>query len=138
MLLTLSEKTRLCATAADSRKAADIVVLDMQPLSSVADHFLICSGSSDRQVKAIADAIKEELSKQGEKPLAIEGYQEGTWVLIDCADLVIHVFDEETRRFYDLERLWGQAERVDIPGLENAPAPYLATPSFFLKEGELQ
>ena len=137
MLMTLAEKTRLCATAADSKKAADIVVLDMQPLSSVADHFLICSGSSDRQVKAIADAIREELGKQGEKPLAIEGYQEGTWILIDCVDLVIHVFDEETRRFYDLERLWGRAERLHIPGLESAPAPYLASPAFFLKEGKL-
>jgi ribosome-associated protein len=138
MILTLEEKTRLCATAAESRKAADIVALDIQPLSSVADHFLICSGSSDRQVKAIADAIREELSKQGEKPLAIEGYQEGTWILIDCVDLVIHVFDEETRRFYDLERLWGRAERVAILGLENASTAYLAPPSLFLKEGELQ
>jgi ribosome-associated protein len=137
MILTLEEKTRLCATAADSKKAADIVVLDIQPLSSVADHFLICSGSSDRQVQAIADAIKEELSKQGEKPLAIEGYQEGTWILIDCVDLVIHIFDEETRRFYDLERLWGRAGRVDIPGLDNAPAVYLSPHSLFLKEGEL-
>ena len=112
------------------------MVLDIQPLSSVADHFLICSGSSDRQVKAIADAIREELGKQGEKPLAIEGYQEGTWILIDCVDLVIHVFDEETRHFYDLERLWGRAERVDIPGLENAPAALssAAAPSFSKSE----
>jgi ribosome-associated protein len=126
MALTLEEKTHLCATAADSKKAADIVVLDIQPLSSVADHFLICSGTSDRQVKAIADAIEEELSKQGEKPRAIEGYQEATWILIDCIDLVIHVFDEDTRHFYDLERLWGRAARVDIPGLDVSPASALS------------
>jgi ribosome-associated protein len=112
------------------------VVLDIQPLSSVADHFLICSGSSDRQVKAIADAIEEEMVKQGEKPLAIEGYREGSWVLIDCVDLVIHIFDEDTRRFYDLERLWGRAARVDIPGMEGTAA-YLAPHPFSVKEGEL-
>ena len=111
MALTLAEKTQLCALAADSRKAEDIVVLDVGPFSSVADHFLICSGSSDRQVRAIADAIEEQLTQNGEKPLAMEGYQKGTWVLIDCADLVVHVFDDETRRFYGLERLWHRAAR---------------------------
>ena len=118
MALTLEEKTRLCALAADSRKAEGIVVLDVQPLSSVADYFLICNGTSVRQVKAIADAIDERLAQQGEKPLATEGYQEAAWILIDCADLVIHVFDTETRAFYDLERLWGRAARIDIPDLE--------------------
>ena len=77
MALTLAEKTRLCAEIADSRKAEAIVVLDIQPLSSVADNFLICSGFSNRQVKAIADAIEEQLIQHGEKPLAIEGYREG-------------------------------------------------------------
>lgn len=122
MTLTLEEKTRLCAEAADGRRASDIVVLDVHAYTSVADYFLICSGSSDRQVKAITDAIEEQLVASGDKPLAIEGYQEASWVLIDCADLVIHVFDEETRRFYDLERLWGQAARVPIPGLTGPPS----------------
>jgi ribosome-associated protein len=126
MALTLEEKTRLCVMAADGKKAEDIVVLDVQPLSSVADYFLICSGSSDRQVKAIVDAIEEQLVQHGEKPLAIEGYQEATWVLIDSADLVIHIFDDETRRFYDLERLWGRAARVRIPELESSAGRTLA------------
>lgn len=134
MPLTLEEKTRLCALAADSRKAEDIVVLDVQPLSSVADYFLICSGASDRQVKAIADAIDEQLAKSGEKPLAIEGYQEAAWILIDCADLVIHVFDDDTRRFYDLERLWGRAARVDVPGLAPPAERSLASSSVFVEE----
>jgi ribosome-associated protein len=135
MTLTLEEKTRLCVMTADSRKAENIVVLDIQPLSSIADHFLICSGLSDRQVKAIADAIAEQLASRGEKPLAIEGYQEGSWILMDCVDLVIHIFDEDTRRFYDLERLWGQAARVAIPGLTAvSPHPSAAQP-FFVKEG---
>lgn len=123
MALTLDEKTRLCAVTADSRKAADIVVLNVQPLSSIADHFLICHGASDRQVKAIADAIEEELTKHGEKPLAVEGYQGASWILIDCADLIVHIFDEDTRRFYDLERLWGRAARVKVAGIESAQAP---------------
>jgi ribosome-associated protein len=133
MLLTLAEKTRLCAVAADSRKAEDIVVLDVQPFSSVADRFLICSGSSDRQVRAIADAIEEQLAHSGEKPLAVEGYQKGTWVLIDCADLIVHVFDDETRRFYNLERLWHRAAHVEVPGLA-AAGPEPATSAALLVE----
>ncbi len=120
MALTLAEKTHRCVEAADSRQAAEMIVLDLQPVSSVADYFMICSGNSDRQVKAIADAIAEQLGQQGEKPLAIEGYQEGSWILIDCADLVIHIFDGETRRFYDLERLWGHAALVELPDLKAA------------------
>src|SRR5262249_61834189 len=100
MALTLAEKTQRCALAADSRKAEDIVVLDVQQLSSVADYFLICSGSSDRQVRAIADAIAEELAQHGEKPLAMEGYQKGTWVLIHCADVFVHVLADDARSFY--------------------------------------
>lgn len=119
-MLTIEEKTQICALAADSRKANDILVLDVGPLSSIADRFLICSGSSDRQVQAIADAIREELSKQGEKPLAVEGYDQGTWILIDCADLILHVFANETRGFYDLEHLWHQAEKIEVAGLSPA------------------
>jgi len=123
MALTLTEKTQLCAEAADSKKAEGIVVLDVQPFSSVADQFLICSGASDRQVRAIVDAIEEQLAQHGAKPLAVEGYQKGTWVLIDCADLVIHVFDDEMRRFYDLERLWYRAARLEVPGVAAVAAP---------------
>ena len=135
MALTLAEKTHLCAMAADSKKAEDIVVLEVGPLSSVADHFLICSGSSDRQVRAIADAIEEELTQNGEKPLAIEGYHKGTWVLIDSADLVIHVFDDETRRFYDLERLWHRAARVEVPGVAMAMPQPFASAAVLVEEG---
>ena len=122
MALTLEEKTRLSALAADSRKAENIVVLNVQSISSIADHFIICHGNSDRQVKAIADAIIEEIKKKGERPIAIEGYQEASWILIDYADLVIHVFDAETRRFYDLEHLWEPATPVHVPGLTSLAA----------------
>ena len=135
MVLTLAEKTQLCALAADSRKAEDIVVLDVQQLSSVADYFLICSGTSDRQVRAIADAIAEELAQHGEKPLAMEGYQKGTWVLIDCADLIVHVFDDATRRFYDLERLWHRAPHVEVPGVAFALPRTAASEALLVEEG---
>ena len=135
MALTLAEKTHLCVMAADSKKAEDIVVLEVGPLSSVADHFLICSGSSDRQVRAIADAIEEELTQNGEKPLAVEGYQKGTWVLIDSADLIVHVFDDETRRFYDLERLWYRAARVEVPGVALAMPQSSASEALLVEEG---
>lgn len=116
-MLTIEEKTRICALAADSRKANNIIVLDVGPLSSIADRFLICSGSSDRQVQAIADAIREALTQHGEKPLAMEGYDQATWILIDCADLILHVFDDETRDFYNLEHLWNQAARIEVADL---------------------
>jgi len=135
MALTLAEKTRRCALAADSRKAEEIVVLDVQQLSSVADYFLICSGSSDRQVRAIADAIAEELAQHGEKPMAIEGYQKGTWVLIDCADLIVHIFDEDTRRFYGLERLWHRAPHVEVPGIAFAVPQTAASEALLVEEG---
>ncbi len=117
MTLSIDEKTNLCAFAADRIKAQNIVILDVQPLSSVADRFLICSGSSDRHVKAIADTVRDDLIQGGEKPLAVEGYSEGTWVLIDCVDLVLHIFDNTTRDFYNLEHLWHQAPRVEVEGL---------------------
>ena len=135
MALTLTEKTHLCVVAADSKKAEGIVVLDVQPLSSVADHFLICSGSSDRQVRAIADAIEEQLIQNGEKPLAMEGYHKGTWVLIDCADLIVHVFDDDTRRFYNLERLWHRAAQVEVPGVALAMSPSSASEALLVEEG---
>jgi ribosome-associated protein len=137
MEITLEEKTRLCALAADERKARDIVVLDVHAISTVADRFLICSGTSDRQVKAIADAISEALATQGEKPFAKEGYQQGTWILMDCGDIVVHVFDEETRAFYDLEHLWHQAPRVEVPEIAASAASTLSPRALLVEEGEL-
>lgn len=123
MDLSLDERTRICVLAADSRQADDLVVLDMTPHSSIADRFVICQGRSDRQVKAIADAIEEQLGKNGEKPRAMEGYQTGSWILIDYVDLVAHVFDPETREFYGLERLWGHADQIAVPELPAANPP---------------
>ena len=120
---TLDERTRICVQAADSRQADDIVVLDMTPHSSIADRFVVCQGRSDRQVKAIADAVEEQLGKNGEKPRAVEGYQTGSWILIDYVDLVVHVFDPETREFYGLERLWGHATQPAGPDVPSSDPP---------------
>lgn len=103
------EKARAAAEAALARKAEDLSLLDVREVASFADTFLIVSGRSDRQVRAIADAIREALAALGERPLGIEGYEEGRWVLLDFGDLVAHVFVPELREYYDLDRLWADA-----------------------------
>jgi len=105
----------LCAEAAIDRKASDLVVLDIGPLSSVADYFVICSGRSDTQVQAIADAIERRMRDAGHRPLSVEGREHGQWILMDYADVVVHVFYTPVRAFYDLERLWSRARRATLP-----------------------
>ena len=100
--------------AANEKKAGNLVVLDLRPSDAFTDYFVICSGRSTRQVKAIVDGIEERLKTIGRRPAHVEGYATGDWVLIDCFDFVVHVFTPETRDFYALERLWGSAVRVDL------------------------
>lgn len=97
------------------KKACDLVLLQVGDLTSLADYFLICSGRSDRQVQAIAQGIEENLSRFGRKPVSVEGYEQGHWVLVDYGDVIAHVFYEPVREFYDLERLWARARRVTLP-----------------------
>lgn len=97
------------------RKAVNVVALDVRELTSIADVFIICSGRSNRQVSAIADHIVRELRKQKIKPLSVEGSSEGQWVLIDYGYVIIHVFFESVRQFYDLEGLWSDARRIPVP-----------------------
>lgn len=94
------------------KKAADVVALDVRGLTSVADFFIICSGRSNRQVAAIANFVERYLKKTGIKPLSVEGKNEGLWVLLDYGDVIIHVFYETVRKFYDLEGLWSDAKRI--------------------------
>ena len=101
--------------AALSRKAYDIVMLDVNKLTSIADTFIICSGRSNRQVTAIAEHIHTELKKQGIRPLSTEGISEGHWALLDYGHVVIHVFYRSVREFYDLEGLWADARQIKIP-----------------------
>jgi ribosome-associated protein len=112
--LSAEEKTALISQIAADKKAMDVVVLDMADASSITDYFLICSGGSERQVQAIADAIDEQLKQSGITALGAEGYREGRWILLDYGDVIVHVFSQETRDFYDLERLWANAPKIDL------------------------
>jgi ribosome-associated protein len=101
-------------SAALDKKALDLVVLDLRKASALTDFFIICTGTNLRQVQAIADAIQESLRQKGLKPALVEGYQRAEWVLVDYFDFIVHVFTPATRSFYALERLWGDAERIEI------------------------
>jgi len=110
---------RAAATAAVAKKAHDPVALDLRTVAGVADYFLICSGDSEVQVKAIAEAVEERLHEQGVKPWHVEGLAGRRWVLLDYVEMVVHVFHAKTREYYLLERLWGDARKVDL-GLDDA------------------
>ena len=99
------------------KKAIDLVLLDVRGLTSIADFFIICSGSSNRQVMAIAEFIQVDLKKHGIKPLSVEGIKEGRWILLDYGHVIIHVFYEPLRSFYDLEGLWTYAKRINTESL---------------------
>src|SRR5437870_2365123 len=102
--------------AARDKKAADIVVLDLRKAAGFTDYFVICTGQNPRQIAAIADSVEDTLKTDpGERPALVEGRERSEWILLDYFDLVVHVFSPDCRRFYDLERLWGNAERYVIP-----------------------
>jgi ribosome-associated protein len=114
----------MAARAADSKQAQSIRVLDLREVTTFADYFVICSGTNPRQVQAIADEINLELKHQGEVSNAVEGYDSADWILIDYGDMLVHVFSETAREYYDLERLWRHATEVEIPPAPDAtPAP---------------
>jgi ribosome-associated protein len=100
--------------AALDKKASDIVVLDLRNTPAFTDFFVLCSGQNQRQVKAIADAIEETLRAAKVRPAHVEGYDRGEWILMDFFTFIVHVFNPQTRAFYSLERLWGDAERIEI------------------------
>ncbi len=102
------------AEAAVDMKAQDLLALDVHDLTSFADAFLIATGTSDRHVRSVADAILEASQELGKPALGVEGYDEGRWVLIDLNDVVVHVFQAEVREYYDLERLWGDAPDIEL------------------------
>lgn len=104
-----------CTRAAIEKKAENVRVLDLTELSSFTDYFVICSGMSDRQVQAIADSVQSTLKALGHRIVASEGYAEGRWVLLDFGDVVVHVFLDALREYYDIENLWNEAPRVKVP-----------------------
>ena len=104
------------------KKAIDVVVLDVRELTSYTDMFIICSAGSHRQVSAIADYVKSDLKKQKIDPVSVEGAKEGQWLLLDYGHVIIHIFHESARAFYDLEGLWADARRFSTPALEKERA----------------
>ena len=100
--------------AADDKKALDLIVLDLRKAAGFTDFFLICSGGNPRQIRAIADGVIDALAADGVKPAHVEGYDRSEWILIDYFDFIVHIFATETRLFYGLERLWGNAERIEV------------------------
>jgi ribosome-associated protein len=113
-LPSAERKVRRAARAAQDKKAVDLVVLDVRALSSVTDYFLVCSGRSTTHVQTIIDAIRDELKAAGSRPLHGEGVAESGWVLLDYGDVLVHVFLDETRTYYALERLWGDAPALAL------------------------
>lgn len=108
------ERVLLCVNASLQRKAKDLIILNVKEFSSIADYFIICSGTSDRQVQAIAASIHENLKEYGVLPLGIEGERIGKWVLMDYEDVIIHIFYEPIREFYDIERLWSDVPLMEV------------------------
>ena len=112
-MLDVFDKVKVAVAAAEDKKASEVTVLKLIEVTTFADYFVICSGNSARQVQAIANEIEESLRNQKVRPLHIEGYKNAEWVLMDYGPLIIHVFTEQARRFYDLERLWRDAEKME-------------------------
>ncbi len=111
----LDERILLALSAASDKKAINSVVLDLREIASFTDYFLITSGANERQVQAISDEIVERLKKTGTAAARVEGYKTAEWILLDYGDFVVHIFDEQARKFYDLERLWRESQRVELP-----------------------
>ncbi|NMA38111.1 MAG: ribosome silencing factor [Papillibacter sp.] len=116
-MLTPKEVMELIVKTLDSKKAKNITVLKTQKVTIIADYFIICTASSTTHIKSLSDEAGKILSEAGEPPLRTEGYRSGGWVLMDFGCVVVHLFLEDVRKFYDLERLWGDAEDVDISSL---------------------
>ncbi len=114
VVLTSRERAVSCALFALEKKALDVRVLEIGRLSSIADYLVLASGRSDKQTQAIADSVKKGLKKYG-KALDVEGLKEGNWIVIDYGDVIVHIFQEELRRYYDLDELWHSAPGVEIP-----------------------
>ncbi len=117
---------KIAVNAADSKKANNIVALDISKIASFADFFLFCTGDSSRQSQAIADEVEKQLNHFGIRPSHVEGYQNAEWILMDYIDLVVHIFSKEARAYYDLERLWRDGKRLDVNSFIREASPKTA------------
>lgn len=116
--MTSIELAKLACDALDDKKALEIKVINIENVSTLADYFIIASGTNHNQVQAMADNVDETLGRAGYEPKQIEGYQNANWILMDYRDIVIHIFDEENRLFYDLERIWRDGTVVEVEDLK--------------------
>ncbi|SFX53988.1 ribosome-associated protein [Thermoactinomyces sp. DSM 45891] len=112
--MNLLHLAQLAATVAEDKKAHSVTILDIRGLSVFADYFVVCHGNSQTQVQAIVTGIKEKMNEEGIQIRGVEGFQDARWVLVDLGDVVVHVFHRDERDFYDLERLWGDAPKIDL------------------------
>lgn len=119
----IQQRVRTAVSAALDKKAFDLDVLAVSDLTSIADFFVLCSANTERQTQAIADGVVDKLRSQGVKPLLVEGTTPGRWILIDFGDFIFHIFTEDCRRFYGLERLWGDAPNVTQEYTAETEAP---------------
>lgn len=116
-MLTPKEMADIAVKTLDAKKAENIKVLETGDITVLADYFVICTATSTTHIKTLSDEVDKALSEQGEPAIRTEGYRGGGWVLVDFGCLVVHIFTDETRKFYNLEHLWGDAPEVDISGL---------------------
>lgn len=119
----LDERIITAVQAAAEKKAIDIVVLDLREIATFTDYFIITSGTNERQVQAISDEVYETLKKAGSPAARVEGYKTAEWILLDYGDFIVHVFEQKSRKFYDLERLWRESKRVALPADITAAVP---------------
>lgn len=115
--MTSKEIAKAACSFLEEKKAVDVKVIDISRVSVIADYFIIAGGTNLRQVKSLSDNVEEKLGKAGCVPKSIEGYQSANWILLDYGDVIIHIFDQEERLFYDLERIWSEGESIEPSAL---------------------
>ena len=116
-MLPSRELAEISVKALDSKKGKEIRLIRIDKITTLAEYFVICTGTSNTQINALCDAVEKELTEKGEEPLHREGYRGGTWVLLDYGCVVVHVFNDEARKFYSLEHLWADGEEVDLSAI---------------------
>ena len=116
-MLPSREMAEIAVKALDGKKGKEIKLIRIDKITTLAEYFVICTGTSNTQINALCDAVEKELTEKGEEPLHREGYRGGTWVLLDYGCVAIHVFNEEARAFYGLERLWSDGHALDLTGV---------------------
>lgn len=113
--MTSLEMVHEIAKLLESKKAADMKAIEIKDLTTLGDYFIIASGASNTQVRALADAVEDGMSKRGIEPRRTEGYQSAVWIVLDYGEVIVHIFHEQTREFYSLERLWADAPQIELP-----------------------